>query len=293
MIESFIDRHEIDPKLIAWHGHTIFHDPIEHATSQIGDGAAIVGKTGRHVVSQFRNLDMALGGQGAPLAPLADKLLLEQADFYLNLGGISNISFRSAAGEFHAFDISPCNQVFNALAKATGLEYDDGGRIASAGTCIESLLTALNNLPYYLAEYPKSIDNNWIRTTVLPLIDAVDDSIENKMNTCVLHVAQQISTVIKNHCDGPAASRVLITGGGAYNKFLITKIKANLADHSVQIILPDARVIEFKEAALMALMGYLYYSGMENVLHEVTGANRPHIGGCLFQGWKNKLHIDG
>ena len=236
---------------------------------------------------------MALGGQGAPLAPLADLFLLDQANFYLNLGGISNISFRADGGDFRAFDISPCNQIFNALANMIGLAYDHEGQIAASGDCNRSLFDALNNLPYYKTHFPKSIDNNWVQTVVWPMIEATEDRLENKMNTAVLHVAYQISKVIQLQRANQDKVDILITGGGAYNTFLISQIKKHFEHGSARFILPDRTMIEFKEAAMMALMGFLYVKGIDNILPQVTGASRSHIGGCLHRGWSNKLRFDG
>ena len=283
-VEAFIRKNAIYPELIAWHGHTIFHDPDKYATMQLGDPAAIAARTGRDVVANFRNIDVALKGQGAPLAPLADQWLLEPADFYLNLGGISNISFKTSK-ELISYDVSPCNQLLNELAHELDLAYDDAGSIASGGQINVELLRRLDALPYYQAPYPKSIDNNWIRKDVIPILQSIDDSTQNKLHTCTRHIADQIGHEINRHAGGP--STTLATGGGAFNTYLVALIQERIEASGSLVKIPDDRTIEFKEAALMALMGFMFSKNLVNVYSSVTGSDRDHTGGCLYRGWKN------
>ncbi len=283
MIKQFIDRHQINPALIAWHGHTIFHDPLHMSTYQLGEPAAVVAQTGRSVAAHFRNIDVALGGQGAPLAPLADEMLMPKADAYLNLGGISNITFRNS-GVVISYDIGPCNQILNALAREMGLPFDNHGSLAASGQLNPELLRALDRLPYYQTPPPKSIDNNWIVKVVRPIIDEVSDTIENKLHTCTVHIAEKISEVINSTGE---ISTTMVTGGGVHNDFLLNLMRQGISKNGGELVVPDQKIIDFKEAALMALMGYLYVTGKNNVMKSVTGASRDHIGGCLYQGWIN------
>jgi anhydro-N-acetylmuramic acid kinase len=281
---TFCQRHKIKPELVGWHGHTVFHDPEQQSTCQIGHGGALAAAARLPVITQFRQIDLSLGGQGAPLAPLADKMLLEQADFYLNLGGISNIAFIDRDGHLRSFDVCPCNQILNRLANQIDMEYDSEGRVAAGGSLLPSLLKELNDFEFYKQSPPKSIDNNWVMGKVWPVIEKADGSIGDKLATVSHHIAWQISQVILLHNKlHQQPTTVVITGGGAYNAFIVQLIDQYLERINHQIELPSKDLIEFKEAALMGLMAYLFVKGLENVFSDVTGSSEDHIGGCLFQ----------
>lgn len=239
-------------------------------------------------------MDLALGGQGAPLAPLADKLLLEEADFYLNLGGISNISFLDDNSRLRSFDVCPCNQILNRLANELDKEYDPEGSLAEKGRLDSNLLTQLNSLVYYAQPAPKSIDNNWVMKEVWPIVDSSTGSVFDKLATFSQHIAFQIArTIIENHKSQPQPAKILVTGGGAFNTFLIKQLHQNLERINRNIILPSPELIQFKEAALMGLMAYLFVKGYENIYSDVTGSSEDHIGGCLFQAPGNPKIIYG
>ena len=235
-----------------------------------------------------------MGGQGAPLAPLADVTLLNPADFYINLGGISNISFRDHENLIRSYDVGPCNQILNSLTHDLNLEFDAGGKVAASGTVISSLLRDLDALPYFSQTFPKSIDNNWITSVVWPLIVQTKGSVTDKLCTCTHHIAKQLATSIKTRVmrEG-AATRVLVTGGGAHNDFLLSLLSRYLEDKRYQICKPDTELINFKEAALMGLMAFLFVKGEINVFKEVTGASASHIGGCLYQAPGNPKRVHG
>lgn len=291
---KFCLDYSLKPELIGWHGHTVFHDPDQKSTCQIGHGGAVAAASRIPVVTQFRQIDLSLGGQGAPLAPLADTLLLDEAEFYLNLGGISNISFHDHEGILRSFDVSPCNQILNMLANETGQDYDPEGSMAAGGKVIQSLLIQLNQLDYYQQAPPKSIDNNWVMKVVAPLVRNADGQVSDKLATFSHHIAWQIAQVILNNpknLQNPIT--IMATGGGAYNAFLINLIDSYLERIKRQIVLPSRQLIEFKEAALMGLMAYLFVKGMENVYSDVTGSSEDHIGGCLFQAPGNPKMIYG
>lgn len=295
-VNRFIEANNLQYKvgLIASHGHTTFHEPHRKMTAQLGDGAAIAAETGLPVVSDLRALDVAFGGQGAPIVPIGEKLLLKEYDLYLNLGGIANISF-SNAEKYIAFDVCPANRVLNIFAAKEGKEYDAGGEMASKGTVREEVLQKLNELPYYHQPYPKSLANNFGTDEVYPLLASFNLSSTDALRTYVEHIVQQIKAAISNqqsalsHETHPSASsgskhKLLVTGGGALNTFLIQRLSEVLQPLNVDVVIPDEKLIQYKEALVMAFMGVLRWRQEYNVLSSVTGATRDSIGGAVWIG---------
>ncbi len=285
LILQFLRKHQIKPDFVASHGHTIFHDPDKRFTAQIGNGAALAATIGVPVISDFRTQDVTLNGEGAPLAPIADQLLFPGYDFYLNIGGIANLSC-NAKGKFIAFDIGGANQVLNALANEIDLEYDENGRIASEGASNEALLSKLNNLPYFQQPYPKSLSNFWVQEKLIKAYFEAEDSIENLLHTACVQLAIQtrnaLSTVIEKEHLKKQNLQILVTGGGVFNSFLIECLKKYTEGFdSIEWIIPDNNIITFKEAILMALMGVLRIEAIPNCLSSVTGAKRDSIGGTV------------
>lgn len=274
-VKSFIDRTGLRPDIIASHGQTIFHQPSDMFTAQIGSGACIAAETGVDTVCDFRTTDVALGGQGAPLVPIGDKILFGDYDACLNLGGFSNISMEAKDGSRIAYDICAVNYVLNHYTRQIGLEYDKDGELARSGSINKELLERLNSLAFFTEAGPKSLGREWVEGEVFPIIDSYDISLEDKLASFCEHVAVQISAKAP-------AGKVLVTGGGALNKYLIERMSEK-APHS-QYIIPDRLTVNFKEAIIFALLGALYMFDMANCLSTVTGAKRDNIGGCLYKG---------
>ncbi len=218
--KEFLVKYNLKPDFIASHGHTIFHQPEKNFTSQIGNGSAIAAETGFPVVCDFRSVDVALGGQGAPLVPIGDQLLFGNYDYCLNLGGFANISFKQS-GNRTAFDICPVNIVLNHLASFLHKEYDENGMLARNGSFCKPLLEELNNLKFYRKPPPKSLAKEWVLLEVNPLMDRFEIPIEDKLRTFTEHIAGQIANVV----NATNQSAILITGGGAFNSFLIERIR--------------------------------------------------------------------
>jgi anhydro-N-acetylmuramic acid kinase len=259
---------------ISSHGHTIFHQPENRFTFQLGHGAAIASATGYPVVNDFRSLDVTLGGQGAPLVPIGDKLLFSEYEYCLNIGGFANISYEHK-GDRIAFDICPANIALNYLAGLYGKDYDEDGKIAAKGKVDKTLLNKLNALSYYKKAAPKSLGREWLEKEFLPIIDKTNLSNTDKMATVTQHIVMQIAAVM----NGRKAS-LLATGGGALNKHLIQQIKK----HSPQtkIIVPGKELVNYKEALVFALLGALRWRGEVNCLKSVTGASKNNSGGSIF-----------
>ena len=285
-VNRFIEANGLNYKvaLIASHGHTSFHFPQQKMTAQLGDGAAIAAVTGLPVVSDLRAMDIAFGGQGAPIVPIGEKLLLGEADMFLNLGGIANISFRSE-NEYIAFDICPANRVLNSLAAKVGKPYDAGGEMASTGIINDDLLQKLNALSYYQEAPPKSLDNSFGAGEVFPLIKSFGLTHNDSLRTFVEHIVIQIKAAIENNYKGQMANnKLLVTGGGAFNSFLVGRLKEELNPLNIEVIIPDSQIVQYKEALIMALIGVLRWRQEYNVLSSVTGASRDSIGGAVWIG---------
>jgi len=284
LVNDFIAKHGLQYKvsLIASHGHTTFHVPAKKMTAQLGDGAAIAAETLLPVVTDLRAMDIAFGGQGAPIVPIGEKWLLQHHDFFLNLGGIANISINGE--KYIAFDVCPANRVLNMLAAEAGKEYDEDGAMASKGNISEILLDELNSLDYYKLSGPKSLANDFGTDIIYPIIKNSGISLNDQLRTYVEHIACQIKNAIQALSVGPAAegSSLLVTGGGTLNKFLIQKINEQLKEINITVVIPETELINYKEALIMAFIGVLRWRQENNIMSSVTGAERDSINGALW-----------
>lgn len=275
IIIEFVEKHKLQNlDAVCSHGHTILHQPQNGFTLQIGNLPQIATLTKQMVVCDFRVQDVQLGGQGAPLVPIGDRILFSEYDYCMNLGGFSNVSFEENDKRI-AFDISPVNTVLNFYANQLGLKYDDKGKISSTGTINEELLKNLNQLDFYQLQHPKSLGFEFVKETVLPLIENFKLSIEDKLRTFTEHIAFQTALALPTK-----KGQLLITGGGAYNDFLIARIQYYLPE--MKIIIPEKEILEFKEALIFALLGVLKLRNEINVLCSVTGAERDHCSGVIY-----------
>jgi len=284
-VNDFINEKNLHYRvqLIASHGHTTYHEPSSRMTAQLGDGAAIAAVTGIRTITDFRSADLALGGQGAPIVPIGEKLLFPDYDLFLNIGGIANIS---AKGDKRiGFDVCPANRILNLLAAGTAKGYDDKGLLAAAGTVDEHLLDKLNQLHYYKQSYPKSLSNEYGLNEVYPLIVGAKLSDNDALATYTEHIAVQISESLislKAQLSEKIQPRLLITGGGAHNLYLIERIKNKVGPAGIECIVPEESIVDYKEALVIALMGALRWREDVNVLHTVTGATKDSINGAVW-----------
>jgi anhydro-N-acetylmuramic acid kinase len=280
-VNQFIEKNSLHHKvnLIASHGHTAFHFPANRTSVQIGCGAAIAAITGIATVSDLRAMDMAVGGQGAPIVPIAEQLLFPTHTLFLNIGGICNISLVEENNKRIAFDIAPANRVLNELVKELNLAYDEDGALAANGFVNLQVLKSLNELDYYKLAAPKSLANEFGLEKVLPILQNSNLVTEDKLATMVSHIAYQIGEAIPSSYQG---QQLLITGGGALNKFLIGQIQKELAVKNISVHIPDEQTVQYKEALAMALIGVLRWREEVNVLSSVTGASQDSIGGALW-----------
>ena len=287
-VSEFIEENNLIDQVdfISSHGQTIFHQPENNLTSQIGDGAAIAAETGLPVVSNFRTMDVAMAGQGTPISPIGEKNLFPDYKFYLNLGGIANITCKVSDGRYIAFDTCPVNLVLNALAHDANHDYDENGNFARDGSLNQELLDDLNGSWYYEKEYPKSLSGGWVSKVFMPIIKRCPISTEDKLRTACEHIGVQVARDLevikgKEGISLDKGDKMLVTGGGAFNSFLVERLKEHVP---VEIELPDEDIIKFKEAIIIGLMGALRVRNEINCLNSVTGASQDNIGGAIYQG---------
>lgn len=275
VIKNFIRKYGIEGlDAVCVHGHTVFHEPEKGITLQIGTMPELAALLGQTVVCDFRTQDVALGGQGAPLVPVGDRLLFSEYEYCLNLGGFANISFEDEERERRAFDICPVNIVLNYYASKCGLDYDVDGKLAAAGRISKDLLHRLNKLDFYALSPPKSLGVEWVNSDFLPLIEKEAMEVKDVLATLTAHIAIQIAGLVKKD------ARVLVTGGGAYNGFLMENIRKLSGS---EWVVPERNSIDFKEALIFGLLGVLRLRNEVNCLQSATGASENHSSGSVFK----------
>ena len=276
---EFIKTHSLEVDAVASHGHTSHHQPGQGLTFQLGSGQHLATACGKQVICDFRTLDIVLGGQGAPLVPIGDKLFFGSYSHCLNLGGISNVSFNHE-GQRVAYDIGLANMLLNYLAQKAGLSFDEDGALARKGKFLPELFKVLNGLEYHSLPFPKSTGYEWFLKEVVPLVDNSNAPPEDLLHTGVHHICEQVAIQLRQYGQ-TGNNRLLVTGGGALNGFLIEVLKERLGG-GFTVALPGPSLIEFKEALVFALMGALRLQGNVNVLRSVTGASRDSCSGVVY-----------
>ena len=273
-INKFIEENSIkEIDFIGSHGHTIFHKPSAGYTFQIGNIQNLANYVGKTIICDFRIGDVMLGGQGAPLVPIGDLLLFKNHDTCLNLGGFANISIKKN-NKIIAYDICAVNTVFNFLSKKIKLEFDNEGSNARKGKFIKDLYNKLENLKYYSLNPPKSLGIEWVKSKVFPLLEHFSSySVYDLMHTYLVHISKEIAKNLNQ------SNSVLITGGGAYNSFLIEQIRKYT---NAELILPERLLIEYKEAIIFGFLGVLKFRNEINCLRSVTGSKKDHSSGKIF-----------
>lgn len=276
LITAFIEAYKVDGlDAVCSHGHTVFHRPDEGFTLQIGNLPELATWIGLPVVCDFRVQDVALGGQGAPLVPIGDRMLFKEYEACLNLGGFANVSYEAVLGNRIAFDLVAVNTVLNRLVAPLGLEYDAEGKLAAGGQVIVPLLDALNALPFYGEKPPKSLGLEYVNQVIWPIIERFEAPVEDVLHTYVKHIAQQIVAGIPS-----GIQRVLVTGGGAFNSFLMDCLRQCATTVTFEV--PTAELVNFKEALIFGFLGVLRLEETPNVLASVTGAKRDHCAGLVY-----------
>lgn len=283
-VKHFIDNHQLDHQVhfIASHGHTVFHMPAQKMTAQLGEGAAIAAVTGLPVISDLRAMDVASGGQGAPIVPVGEKLLFPDYPYRLHLGGMASLS--AILPDSHTFiDICPCNYILDILSETLDRPFDEDGRLAAGGVTDPALLSALNGAT---ADGVPVLSGKPGAGTVLPLIQSYQLSTQGKLNTYVHYIAAQVAKVVSRlQSEGEPATgtpALLLTGGGAFNSYLVQCIQEQLTPLNITITVPEAQTVTFRNALMMALLGTLRWRQEPNALAVITGAEKDSVGGALW-----------
>ena len=278
VISGFVSRNQIkNLDAVCSHGHTIWHQPKKGITLQIGNLPEIASLINQKVVCDFRVQDVVLGGNGAPLVPIGDRLLFSKYDYCLNLGGFANVSFEDKSLNNQetkriAYDVCPVNIVLNYLAEQLGFLFDESGNIARQGKLSEELFQKLNDLTFYNMTPPKSLGLEWVKKEIFPLLEYTTVSIEDKIHTVTEHIAFQLSNQFRE------GSTVLVTGGGAFNAYLLERVKYY---KKINLIIPVPELVEYKEALIFGLLGVLKLRNENNCLKSVTGAEKDHCSGII------------
>lgn len=269
---DFLREAQVRPDYIASHGHTVFHRPELGFTTQMGCGATIAAVSGISTICDFRSMDVALGGQGAPLVPIGDALLFSDYEACLNLGGIANVSF-AFHQERKAFDICFVNMALNYLCEKIGKAYDENGAIARSEPYVPELVAALLQM-HETQNYP-SLGREYFERKMQGLLDSPAFSIPQKLASVTEYSARRIVEVM----DASLVKRCLLSGGGVYNDFLYETLQEKGQERFIK---PDPATIEFKEALIFAFLGYLRVHQEINTLKSVTGSKQNSVGGAVY-----------
>jgi anhydro-N-acetylmuramic acid kinase len=288
-VAAFHERIGRVPDYVASHGHTVFHEPNSPApfTTQIGDGAAIAVACNLPVICDFRSTDIAAGGQGAPMAPLADLHLFPEFEGWLNIGGITNISLRSDDGTILAFDICGANQILNALAAEAGQDMDRDGAMAATGKVNEALLELAAADPWLRQPGPRSLSNQQVQQGPVDLFCRYPAPLEDRLATAVAYISQEISFALP--LEAGTCPRLLVTGGGVYNKTLFTSIVKLAVALGWTVEKPADLIISYKEGLLIALAGLFRILSRPNFIATATGAHTDVCGGAVYLPGKKYL----
>lgn len=272
------------PSLVGCHGHTVYHEPSVGYSIQLGEGSHLAARLQLPVVTELRTADIAAGGQGAPLAPLADRHLFPDYSAFLNLGGIANFSLRHTDGSFIAGDVSGCCQILDRLARQAGQDFDREGQIARSGHYRPALARQLDQLAFHHLPYPKSLSNAWVTDTLWPLLRTEELTVADRLHTFTHWLASKIAedmSVEGDHLGGAAgATQVLVSGGGTRNTYLLEQLQR--ATTELDFVAGNDTTTDFKEAALIALCALFRQQLIPNGLASATGADRDTINGALY-----------
>jgi anhydro-N-acetylmuramic acid kinase len=290
LAEAGVQRSEV--RAIGSHGQTIWHE-APHSTWQLGEAAVIAERTGIAVVSDFRVRDVAAGGQGAPLVPIADALLFSTDRWRAlqNIGGIGNVTILPPHGQLdgvRAFDTGPGVMVIDAVTRALfpGLSYDVDGKLAARGRAVQPVVTALLSHPFFVTAPPKSTGRELFDAAYVDRLIAdcrraqPNCSDEDIVATATQLTALSIAEAYSRFVPEPI-SEVLLSGGGAKNHALADMIDRATHPLAVHRFADHYFDGEAKEAVAFALLAYLHIESEPGNIPRATGARGPRVLGKL------------
>ena len=272
-IKKFIGKNKISIDLISSHGHTVFHNAKKKIHHQIGNPFLIYKTLNFPVIFNFRELDVILGGEGAPLVTFGERELFSEYDYCVNIGGILNISLLKTPNII-GYDVCPANIILNRFSKKLGHEFDEDGQLSKKGENNPELFEKLNQLPFNKIKSPKSLDIIYIKENYYPLFNSLSSA--DVLHTFIDHIAYQLNENIKNK-----KAKVLVTGGGAFNKHLIEKIN-HFNKLDTNYIVPNKKLVIFKEAIVFGFLGLLRFLDKKNIENSVTGSINSSSSGLII-----------
>lgn len=275
---------------IASHGQTMWHEPRQ-ATMQIGDPAVLAERLGVRVVSDFRSRDIAAGGEGAPLVPIADVLLFGRPDggrVMLNLGGMANLTWVPKRGSTHgvvAFDTGPGVAVIDAVARSLDptVPFDTGGMKAAKGRAADDVVNQLLDHPYFARKPPKSTGRELFGDEFAERLMATmrhrsaDAKGEDLLATAVRLTARSVAKQVQRWLPGGATGDVVVSGGGARNALLLEELERELNPWPVRRFSELFFDGDAKEAVAFALLGWLTLRGKPGNVPTATGAKGSRV----------------
>lgn len=290
LMDAGVPRDEV--RAIGSHGQTVWHEPV-HSTWQIGESAVIAERLGIDVVSDFRVRDVAAGGHGAPLVPIADAMLFSSKGWRAlqNIGGIGNVTIVPPNGALEgvrAFDTGPGVNVIDAVVRLLRpeLRFDRDGALARAGNPVNEVVDELLAHPYFAAEPPKSTGRELFTpdyaAQLVKRCRAVRRNCgdEDAIATATSLTARSIADAYRRFMPEPV-DEVLVSGGGAKNIALVDMLRGLLAPLPIKSFDEVYFDGEAKEAVAFALLAKLFLEGRPGNVPSATGAAGPRILGKL------------
>ena len=288
---------DVQVDAVASHGQTVYHLPPTGkeigSTLQIGESAIIAEKTGLPVLADFRQADMAVGGQGAPLVPFADRLLFQTPDFarcVQNIGGIGNVTVLPPQGDVFAFDTGPGNMLIDGAMEALyGQAYDASGQTAATGNVQQPMLSDLLAHPYLAMSPPKTTGREDFGKAYLQGVLAKFQPLlkQDIVATLTQYTAQTIADAYARFVFPKVSDvrEVIVGGGGVENATLMRDLQAHLSKHQPGIQLKTHEDFgvpsKYKEALAFAMLGWAMLTGEPGNVPACTGARQPAILGKL------------
>ncbi|MGJ8570797.1 MAG: anhydro-N-acetylmuramic acid kinase [Hoeflea sp.] len=290
-VEDFLAREGLsasEVEVIGFHGQTVLHRPSQALTVQLGDGERLAKRLGIDVVYDLRANDMRLGGQGAPLVPAYHRALAaglesewaqETPVIFVNIGGISNITYVSADADLRAFDSGPGNTLIDQWVKHhAGIPYDSGGAIASEGRVLSGLANRYLSSPFFSAKERLSLDRNDFKVP-----GDEEASLEDGARTLAFVTAAAIA---KAQAHLPEKAKLwILTGGGRHNRMIVEDLTV-ATRHTGRVILAEEAGLngDSMEAEAWAWLAVRSLAGLPLTYPGTTGVKEPATGGVLARG---------